>query len=223
MIPSGATEFTIVPNGPITLGQKKLVTEIVNRIKPAHSVFTVDEKGIGIHNTVRINSIESSSDHYEVIRSTHTKQHVGEYLTDDKENSAAASSKWSPHIRHHGYRPIIDMKWESTLGKYPDRYNKPYNISNHEWEDVEGEYEIKLEYNHSSNWSKYAFWVWQTPWGKPNGPTGDDGFLGPYNQGLHRLERHTGSTDNPSYGGFGYWNKDKAWAYNLRDKMVIHL
>ncbi len=99
--PLGATEFTIVPDGPISFQEKQNVFQVVNRLKPSGTVFNVDEQGIQVSRLVRINSAEASSEHYEVERKTQTRKRNSEYLSDDveRQKQARASSERYSELR----------------------------------------------------------------------------------------------------------------------------
>lgn len=119
--PSGSTEFTIVPNNPITPDQEWATYQAVNRLKPANTVCNVDIKGIALTTSVRINSVEASSEHYEVEHKKLARKRTGEYLSSDLEkcdaNTTAGPSdmvganEWNPIRLRRGVHVVRDIDW----------------------------------------------------------------------------------------------------------------
>lgn len=82
-------EVTIVPNNKITTPQQKdLLLRVLDRIKPADCIVTIDDNGLASYEDFAINNISASSSYFEIIKTLtnsvdNSKLPKPEYLFDE--------------------------------------------------------------------------------------------------------------------------------------------
>lgn len=113
--PNGGTEFTIRPHNELTSWEIALIHDIVDRIKPEYTAYTIGDS-IQVHSQVTVKSIDSSSDHYEVNTKKSVFDRRSEYLSDILYGNAQASTEWHPKIDSWQewlatYKPLTDKVW----------------------------------------------------------------------------------------------------------------